>query len=120
VTLALDDTPAGSAERHRLAIERRGEAVYVRRYSGTGGSRTHVDTQSKGRVTGYAPHEIVGSIQGGDRKVIVLAASLASILPVTPADRLVVRGRELSIIAVDDNTRRVAGTLVALELQVRG
>jgi hypothetical protein len=118
--LALEDTPAGSVERHRLAIERRGEAVYVRRYSGTGGSRTHVDTQSKGRVAGYAPHEIAGSIQEGDRKVIVLAASLASILPVTPADRLVVRGRELSIIAVDDNTRRVAGTLVAIELQVRG
>jgi hypothetical protein len=56
----------------------------------------------------------------GDRRVIALVDTLSSILPVTISDKCVVRGKELAIKAVDDNTRRIGGTLIALELQVGG
>jgi hypothetical protein len=72
------------------------------------------------RVLSYQPHEIVGSVVQGDRRVIALVDALGALLPLTTADKLVIRGREVAIKAVDDNTRRVAGTLIALELQVQG
>lgn len=97
-----------------------GENIAVRRFSGSGPSRTHADTSVRGRVTGYEPKELVGSIQQGDRKVICLVDTLGSVLPVTTGDALMIRGKQLAIITVDDNTRRVSGTLIALEIQARG
>jgi hypothetical protein len=41
-------------------------------------------------------------------------------LPITSTDKIVLRGKELQIIAVDDSTRRVKGVLIALEIQARG
>ena len=66
----------------------------------------------------------------GDRKVTLIIdpaapvavgnVALADLLPLTTADKLVVRGRECAIKAVDGDTRRIGGTLIALELQVAG
>lgn len=115
---------------HRRFIGAIGETVTVRRYSGTAPGRTVVEADILARVIGYAPKELVGTIVQGDRKVIALndpvatvtppKVSLASLLPLSTADKLVIRGREVAIKAVDDNTRRVAGTLVALEIQAAG
>lgn len=99
------------------------ETVYVRRFTGVGPSRPFFDTQSRARVIGYKPEEFVGTIQQGDRKAIVFVPDLVDAgfaLPVTSNDKLVVRGKELAIIGVDDNTRREDAQLIALELQVRG
>lgn len=68
----------------------------------------------------YSPDQIVGSVTQGDQKVILLTASIVSLLPLTTSDKIVVRGRELAIKAIDDNTRRVGGTLIALEIQAAG
>jgi len=105
---------------YRRALNRVGETIVVRRYTGAGPSRTHADTEAKGRVSGYQPDEIIGSIQQGDRRVILYPETLTSLLPLTANDKLVVRGKELAIQAVDDSTRRINGTLIALEVQVRG
>jgi len=108
---------------YRRAFDEVGEVVFVRRYTGAGANRPFFDTAAKGRVTGYEPHELIGTIQQGDRKIILLAEDLIDAqfaLPVTPNDRVVMRGKELDIIAADDSTRRVAGVLIAYELQVRG
>jgi hypothetical protein len=105
---------------HRAMVAEIGEAVTVRRYSGPGASRSHVDTPTQARVTGYLPQEIVGDVTQGDRKVIALADTLAAVLPLTTSDRLVIRGREVAIKAVDDNTRRIGGVLVALVIQAAG
>jgi hypothetical protein len=113
-------TPAESLASHRAFMAEFGETVLVRRYSGTAPSRTHVDTPTTARVMGYAPKDLVGSIVQGDRKVIALVDTLAAILPVTNSDVLVIRGREVKIKAVDDNTRRIAGVLIALEIQAAG
>lgn len=74
-------------------------------------------------VRGYEPDELVGAIQQGDRKIIVPADNVGS-FPVPfrerSTDRIEVRGQEMTIQAVDDSTRRIAGTLVAYEIRVRG
>lgn len=97
-----------------------GETVYIRRYTGLAPSRTFVDTETKARITDYEPDNLVGQITQGTRRVIALVDGLSAIMPVTTSDKLYARGREVAIEAVDDNTRRVGGTLIALELRVKG
>lgn len=111
---------ATAIAQHKAAITQVGETVYVRRFTGTGTPRSHTDTATHARVMGYQPSQLIGPIVQGDRRVIALVDTLSSVLPVTTNDRLVVRGKECVIKAVDDNTRRIGGTLVALELQVAG
>jgi hypothetical protein len=113
-------TPADALDQHRRFVRENGGTIQVRRYSGTGAARTHIDTPTLARVMGYQPKEIVGSIVQGDRKVIALVDTLSAILPLTNDDKLVIRGIEVAILAVDDETRRIQGTLIALEIQVRG
>lgn len=105
---------------YKRAMARVGEDIAVRRFSGPASARTYVDTTVRARVVGYEPHELVGAIKQGDRKVVALVDALSAVLPVTTADALVVRGKPLAIEAVDDSTRRVDGVLIALEIQVRG
>src|SRR3569833_1172920 len=115
-------TPSRALEHHRRAHAKQGEDVIVRRWSGASGARVKVEATARGRVVGYQPHEVVGAIVAGDRKVImindpsaVVAAghvARSTLLPLTTADKLVVRGRECAIKAADDNTRRIAGVLV--------
>ncbi len=111
-------SPDEALRQHTSFINEVGEDTFIRRYSGS--PRTPTDYPARARVVGYSPKDIVGNIQQGDRRVIMLVSSLASILPVTTSDKVVVRGKEITIVAVDDNTRRVGGILIALELQVRG
>jgi hypothetical protein len=100
------------------------DLVTLRRYTGAGPNRIRFDVENiRSRVTGYAPHELNGTIVQGDRKIILFADDLLAkgfALPVTTNDKVVVRGRELEIMAPDDSTRRVNGVLIAIELQVRG
>lgn len=116
-----------SAYRRAFAI---GETVTIRRYVGTGSSRPKTEADALARVTGFEPRELVGSVVEGTRKIILLVdpdaavpsgkVALPTLLPLTTNDKVVVRGRELAIVSVDDSTRRVAGTLIAIELQARG
>lgn len=117
---------------YRAAMTRVGAVVTVRRYSGKGAARSiAAQADAMARVTGYEPHEIVGDVRQGDRKVILLVdpdaaiaggkVALSTLLPLSSmTDRLLLSGAEFEIHAVDDQARRVAGELVALELQVRG
>jgi hypothetical protein len=105
---------------HRAMIDEVGEDVVFRRFTGSGTPRPKTDVTAKARVMGYKPSELVGSIVQGDRRVIAMAEDVSSLLPITTNDKLVVRGRELAIKSVDDNTRRIGGTLIALDIQVSG
>lgn len=97
-----------------------GEDIAIRRFTGSGTPRPYTDTTTRARVMGYKPDQLIGPIVQGDRKVIASVSTLTGILPVTTNDKVVVGGRQLSIKAVDDNTRRIGGTLVGLELTVSG
>lgn len=102
------------------------ERVTLRRLSSgtTGSNRPRFDAEGvRARTVGYDPDELVGAIVQGDRKIIVYADDLIAkgfTLPVTTNDKVVVRGKELAIIAPDDSTRRVDDVLIAIVLQVRG
>ncbi|BAL77034.1 hypothetical protein [Bradyrhizobium cosmicum] len=123
-------TPDQVLASHRRMLAAVGEPVIVRRYSGTGAARSSIEAVAQARVMGYQPKEIVGAVQQGDRKVILLndpaavvpsgKVALATMLPLTSDDSLVIRGAAVAVQGVDDSTRRIGGVLVALELQVRG
>lgn len=116
-------TPALATLAYRRQLGRHGEDVTLRRVNASPASPTEATVRA--RVTGYAPDELVGGVQQGDRKVVVLAEDVAAAgfpEPIQPGgrDKIVVRDRVLNVEAVDDNTRRVDGVLIAYELTVRG
>ncbi|MEY9466292.1 hypothetical protein ABH973_006705 [Bradyrhizobium ottawaense] len=117
--------------RYRTELTRVGETVTVRRYAGKGPARAVAqEAAAKCRIVGYQPSEIVGAVQQGDRKVILLIdptaavasgqVALSTMLPLTSDDKLVISGREVAIQGVDDQTRSIQGVVIALEIQVRG
>jgi hypothetical protein len=96
--------------------------VTVRRYTGTGGSRTPTDYTARGHVRQMGAAELVGSVVENNLQVIVLATDLTGggcTLPLTSADRVVIGGRELSIL-VPGSRYAADGTVIACDLQVRG
>src|SRR5262245_39547638 len=104
-------------------LELVGEWVTVRRYSGSGLNRPRFDARARARVEDYQPSELVGTIQQGDRRLVLFADDLLAAqfaMPLTANDKIIIRGRELSIVKVDDNSRRLHGELMALEIQARG
>lgn len=123
-------TPEQMKADYQQMLDDGGEDILVRRYTGTGTNRPKIDVHVRARVTGYAARELVGTIQQGDRFVVVLADDVTQpttdsppqtlTLPLVPSDKIVVRGKELQIIAADDSTRRYHGVLVAIEMQARG
>jgi hypothetical protein len=68
-------TPAEVKDAYRRALGEF-EPILIRRYAGAGASRPHFDAQAQARVMGYEPHELVGTIEQGDRRLIVLAEDL--------------------------------------------
>lgn len=103
---------------YRRMLARYGETITLRTFTGSGATRVGTDVSVRARVRDYAPAELVGGLQQGDREVIVLAEDV----PTAPrkGDQVVVRGRTLNIQAVDDSTRRDGSTLLAYVLTARG
>jgi hypothetical protein len=117
--MALSDRVRASYRRALAKFE----TVTIRRYYGSGTPRPKYEKACAARVMAYQSSEIVGPIVQGDRKIILLAEDLEAgdvALPLLVSDKAVVRSKELAIIAIDDNTRRVDGVLCAYVLQVRG
>jgi hypothetical protein len=97
------------------------ETIVVRRYTGAGANRPRFDAAVRGKARLYGATELIGSISQGDQQVIVLAEDLIAAqfaLPVTSNDKVVVAGRELSIVA--PNTRKAPdGTVIVYDVQAR-
>jgi hypothetical protein len=126
-------SPEDALDMHRCQLAENGTGeVLVRRYAGKGASRAvQAEAHALAKVSMYQPDEIVGAIQQGDRSAIVIndpdavvpdgKVALSALLPLsTMTDTLVVSGAELAIQGIDDQSRRIRGVLVALELHVRG
>lgn len=115
-------TPEAARQSYKRTL-RQFETVTVRRYHGTGSPRAAFESGCSARVLSYQPSEIVGPIVEGDKRVIMLAEDLESgdiMLPLLTTDKIVIRGKEHAIKAIDDNTRRFGDTLCAYDLQVEG
>ena len=98
------------------------ETIIVRRYTGAGTSRPKFDAEVRGRAWGYSARELVGSIQQGDTRCLVLVEDLIAkgmTLPLTSSDKLVVKGKEIAIVAPKTRTA-LDGTLVVYDIQARG
>ncbi len=115
-------TPESARAMYRRLIAS-GEEIKLRRYTGTGSSRPFADYVLRAKVAGYAPEELIGNIEQGDRNIIALAEDVFAAqcpVPITAKDQVVVRGKELAIMAFDDSTRRIGGELIAYQIQARG
>ncbi|WP_292682117.1 hypothetical protein [Mesorhizobium sp.] len=123
-------TPQEIRDAYRDSLLRVGElntdgtrAVAIRRYGGSGADRPFADVPVLARVVGYEAKELVDPIVQGDRRLIVYGPDLEDAgfsFPVRKNDKVVIRGKEVNIESPDDNTRRVAGVLIAIEMRVRG
>lgn len=101
------------------------ETISIRQYTGTGTARPKFDWDVAARVVAYDASDLVGPIVQGDRKLIVLHDDLVEAgfpfpIGTGPNWKAVVRGKELQIKSVDDNTRRFQGVLIAYDIQVGG
>lgn len=106
---------------YRRQIIAHGETITLRRNNPSPNPPTDADVSA--RVSGFDPEELTGTIQQGDRRVIVLAEDVeAAGWPAPPKrnDKVILRGRTLNVETVDDSTRRIGGTLIAYDLVVRG
>lgn len=106
---------------YRRAIDENGEIVIIRRYGQN--RQTFFDVQVRARIVGFSADELVGIVQQGDRKCIILAEDLISAqfaVPIKGSDKCLIRGVECAIMAPDDSTRRIGTNLFAYELVVRG
>jgi hypothetical protein len=98
-----------------------GNSSYSER--GVGPGRTHTDYSCLAKPSGYAPHELAGSVREGDTKIMAFVDDLTAAglsLPVTTVDRAVIGSKEMAIIAADGNTIRLRGQTIAYVLQARG
>ncbi|MBP1179973.1 hypothetical protein [Methylobacterium sp. PvR107] len=124
VHLEIESAP--TADLYAREIDRRGEVVSLRRRKPNSVPPTY-DAQIDVRaiVTGYAPSELIGGITQGDSRVIMLAKDVVAggfPLPfkVSSTDVVFVNGVQRTLKAIDDNTHRVAGELLAYDCTVRG
>src|SRR5215831_13234355 len=124
-------TPAQWLNRYRSRLAVIGEDIAIRRYAGAGAGRAIAqEAIARGRVTRIGARDIVGDIKLTDRKVILIndpdaavpagKVALSALLPLLTTDKLFFRDREFAILDPDDDARRYAGLLIALELTVRG
>jgi hypothetical protein len=117
-------------QRYRSVFAELGEDIAVRRYGGTDADRVVVqEAIARGRVTRVGARDIVGDIKLTDRNILINdpdavvppgKVALSALLPVLTTDKLFFRDREFAILDPDDDARRYAGVLIAIELTVRG
>jgi hypothetical protein len=123
-------TSAQALDRYRSALAEIGEDIEIRRYGGTGAARALLKRAAvRGRVLGLGAEELVGDVVQRTRKVLLVndpavaapgCVALSDLLPVTTNDKMFFRDGEVAILDVDDDTRRINGVLIALEIVVRG
>jgi hypothetical protein len=122
---------AQTLDRYRSALAEIGEDIEIRRYGGSGAARAPIKRAlTRGRVLGIGAEELVGDTVQRTRKLLLLndpAATaapgylaLSDLLPLTTSDKLFFRDGEVAIFDVNDDTRRVNGVLIALEIFVKG
>jgi hypothetical protein len=75
---------------HERQIEKAGQWIAVRRYSGVGGIRTYADTVAKAYISYKEAKEFVGSVVQNYAVVIVLAEAFDGMVPqINTNDKLV-------------------------------
>jgi hypothetical protein len=108
---------------HRRFLTNR---VTVRRYSGAAGPNritTDVECRAWVRADPLRPQQMVSDVTEFVYRCIVSAEDLRNAgfpLPLTTADKVVFKGKEMAVSFPDNATRTVGDTLVAYNIRVRG
>lgn len=79
-----------------------------------------VDCLVRARVVGFDEAEITAGIEEGQRKMIVFAPDVTWSDPLRSGDRVFAGDLDLYVNTVDDQKRRVDGTLIAYEITASG
>lgn len=98
---------------YRRAMEVRGQSVTLRRYAGLGAQRAALNSSVlRAVVTGYQPEELIGGMQQGDRRVLLLAEDVAglTIVPRVWDAPVIVTP---SPFVTTDTSPEIAGTMVS-------
>ena len=99
------------------------EQVTIRRLSGTGLQPAKQEATARARVTDYRPDQLVGTLQQGDKQLIILAQDLIDAQFPTPLrnqDKVMINGRQHNIEVPDGASRRYGGVTVAYEVTAKG
>lgn len=109
---------ARAALRRQLAAH--GEPVTITR--GFGGESPTTVAGIRVRIMDHTSDHLAGGVHQGERKAIVSAEDIAATVLGAPLinDRIGWNGKNLVVKAVDEATRRVAGTVIGYELKVAG
>lgn len=111
-------TPAVAIASLDRQLAAHGEDVVLRRFTGIGQARTFTDATVRALVRDYRPDEIVGGIAQGDTEVALSPTGvLAGGLP-KRGDQVVIDGGVRTVQGAPP--LRISGTVVRINLQVRG
>lgn len=117
-TITMEVIGAETSALYAQSLDADGESVVVRRIG-----PPLIEATARARVTGYKPKELAAGMRQGDRQILLLASDLdAAGWPgsLLQTDRIVVRGQQLTMRALDDSTHRFAGELLAYEIVAGG
>lgn len=116
-------TPTAAVDATRRALTAAGQSVTLRRLADTAAQTVIASASVLAVLRDYQPHELVNGLRQGDCLAILLAADLqAASFPVPPrqGDQIEANGRKMTVIACDDQSRRVQGVVIAYEIKARG
>lgn len=96
-----DDTPAASIARLDAALQRRGQALVLRRYTAPSGNpRPKTDVPVRGfvrPVEALAIKEFVGNLATSYFEVVISPTDAAAVLPIVRGDKIVIDGKERNV-----------------------
>ena len=100
-------------------MARHGQKVVLRRYTGTGNSRTKTDLADvPAFVRAVKADDLVGEVKQTSLRVTVSPSNIMSLWPLKTSDKALIDGVEREIIAV--KPIKLADTLVRCDLVVTG
>lgn len=97
----MDDTPSAAIARLDAALQRRGQALVLRRYTAPSGNpRPKTDVPVRGfvrPVDALAAKEFVGNLATSYFEVILSPTDAAALLPIVRGDKIVIDGKERNV-----------------------
>ncbi|PZU18956.1 MAG: hypothetical protein DI589_23015 [Shinella sp.] len=118
----MDDTPAAAIARLDAALQRRGQALVLRRYTASSGNpRPNTEAPVRGfvrPVEALAIKEFVGNLATSYFEVVISPTDAAALLPIVRGDKIVIDGKERNVETFGNLTMN--DVLVRINLTVAG
>jgi hypothetical protein len=99
------------------------DIAIVRRYSGSGPTRTHSDVYARCRIFGNDAEQLIDVVEENILQAIVFVPDLTDAgmtMPLTTSDKIVFNSKEYAIMFPDNASRMEGEELVAYEILIKG